>query len=111
MQRIRVTDEGILVTYVEKPLISVFGNVVRPGSESEFLSPWDDVYTVWLGSVTYPPDEVPTPELTIDLVYGEYMEIHADAEGFGEAIGELCRRSGVPVPATYEGTEIWFARE
>lgn len=107
MQRIRVTGDGILVTYVDEPLISVFGTVMRPGSETEFVTPWEDVFRVSLGPVAYFPEEEPVPEMTIDLVYGEFIEIHADADGFGEAIRELCRRSGVPEPGRLDDTEIW----
>ncbi|HWS36312.1 MAG TPA: hypothetical protein VN408_26700 [Actinoplanes sp.] len=106
-QRIKVDDAGITVTYVSEPRLSVFGKVLHQGGVSEFASPWDEISVVWFRMVAWTPDAEPAPELTIDLTWGEFMEVHADAEGFAEAVGELCDRAGTVPPDSAEHVEIW----
>jgi len=47
----------------------------------------------------------------VDVTWGEYFEVHEDAEGFVDAVRELCRLSRLPVPdaatLTTAGQTIW----
>jgi hypothetical protein len=49
--------------------------------------------------------------LTVNATYGEYFEVHEDAEGFAAAVDDLCQMSGVPTPdvaaLSAVGTVIW----
>ncbi len=40
MQRIEVTGEGITVTSVTEPLISMYGKEMRPGVTDVYPLPW-----------------------------------------------------------------------
>ncbi|HTJ37851.1 MAG TPA: hypothetical protein VL738_31850 [Dactylosporangium sp.] len=111
MQRIEVTGEGITVTSVIEPLISMYGKEMRPGATSVSALAWDEIATVALSAIELPPDGERRVELTVDVTWGEYFELHEDAEGFADAVRELCRRSGLPVPdaatLTTAGQVIW----
>ncbi|MBG0566551.1 hypothetical protein [Actinoplanes aureus] len=98
MQRIDVTGEGITVTSVTEPLVSVFGTEMRPGSTNVFAVPWDEIADVSLSALSLEPDGARWPALTVNVTYGEYFEVHEGAEGFAEAVGDLCRLSGIPAP-------------
>lgn len=98
MQRIEVSAGGITVTLVSDPLVSRYGRVMRPGATSVSELPWDEVAGVALSVVGLPPDGERRVTLIVDLIYGEYLEVHEDAEGFTDAVRELCRHSGLPVP-------------
>lgn len=111
MQRIEVTGEGITLTEVTEPLLSMYGNEMRPGATSVYALPWDEVSGVSLSAIELPPDGERWVDLTVDLTWGEYLEVHEDAEGFVGAVRELCRLSGLPVPdaatLTMAGQVIW----
>ncbi|GAA4975402.1 hypothetical protein [Actinoplanes utahensis] len=98
MQRIEVTEDGFTLTVVEEARYSVFGNEVYPRRTSVTEQPWDDIYRIRLTKVDWWPEEPPRICLEVDLTYGEYFEVTEDAEGFGEAVAEICRQVGVPVP-------------
>jgi len=38
-----VTGEGITVTLVTEPLLSMYGKEIRPGATSVYVLPWDEV--------------------------------------------------------------------
>ncbi|MEV0896042.1 hypothetical protein [Actinoplanes sp. NPDC049802] len=98
MQRIEVTADEISVTTTEEAFVSVFGKVMRPASTYVSTVPWDEVYRVSFAVSRYYPDDCRHVTLTVDLIYGEYVEVASDAEGFPEAMREFCRLSGKPVP-------------
>ena len=98
MQRIEVTDGGITVTTVTEPLVSVFGKEMHPGTTSVFQLPWDEISTISLSATEFAPDNLRWASLTVDTTWGEYSEVPEEAEGFADAIRELTRRSGLPVP-------------
>ncbi|WP_238017276.1 hypothetical protein KZZ52_25455 [Dactylosporangium sp. AC04546] len=98
MQRIEVSAGGITVTLVTEPLVSMYGTVMRPGATSVSELPWDEVAGVALCAFELPPDGERRVTLTVDLTFGEFFEVHEEAEGFTDAVRELCRRSGLPVP-------------
>jgi hypothetical protein len=111
VQRIGMTSEGITVTLTAKPLVSAFGKEMRPGSTTVVALPWEEISDVSLSAINLEPDGARWLTLTVNATYGEYFEVHEDAEGFSEAIGDLCRASGVPKPdiATLSAVEmvIW----
>lgn len=94
MQRIEVTDSGITLTEITEPLVSVFGREMRPGRTSVSELPWEEIEGTRLDAIA----QGDLVMLTVDVVYGEFIEVFADAEGFGAAVRELCLRSGVAVP-------------
>jgi hypothetical protein len=98
VQRIEVTGEGITVTLVTEPLVSMYGREMRPGATSVYALPWDEITSVSLSATEVAPDAERWVDLTVDVSWGEYFEVHEDAEGFADAIRELCRLSGFPVP-------------
>ncbi|MEU8660859.1 hypothetical protein [Actinoplanes philippinensis] len=98
MQRIEVGEDGVTLTHVTEPRYSVFGNLVSPGHTSVSELSWDEVSRIGLTTVHWDPAGPPQACLVIDLTYGEFFEITDDAEGFGAAVRELCRRHGAPVP-------------
>jgi hypothetical protein len=111
VQRIEVTGEGITVTLVTEPLVSVYGKEMRPGATSVYALPWDEISGASLSATELVPDGERWVGLTVDLTWGEYFEIHEDAEGFANTVRELCRLSGIPVPdtatMTTAGQVIW----
>ena len=111
MQRIEVTGEGITVTLVTEPLISVYGKEMRPGVTAVYPLPWDEISGVWLSVIELPPDGDRWVTLTVDVTWGEYFEVHEGAEGFTDAVRELCRSSGLPAPdmtaPTMSAQVIW----
>ncbi|MFC4071571.1 hypothetical protein [Actinoplanes subglobosus] len=104
MQRIQVTGTGIVVTSINEPQVSVFGKVMRPGYTDVTDLPWDEISHVTYSVLELPPDDELWPTIVIDLTYGEYLEVHETADGYAEALEELCRLSGVPATA---GARIW----
>ncbi|BCB75226.1 hypothetical protein GCM10022251_34170 [Phytohabitans flavus] len=100
MQRIEVTGEGITVTLVTEPLVSMYGKEMRPGATSVYALPWDEISGVSLSVTELAPDGERWVDLTVDVTWGEYFEVHQDAEGFADAVREVCRLSGLPVPDT-----------
>jgi hypothetical protein len=111
VQRIEVTGEGITVTSVTEPLISMYGKEMRPGVTDVYPLPWDEISGVSLSAIELPPDDDRWVTLTVDVTWGEYFEVHEDAEGFTDAVRELCRLSGLPAPdmtaPTMSGQVIW----
>jgi len=111
MQRIEVTGEGITVTEVIEPLLSRFGKEMRPGATFVYALPWDEISGVSLSAIELAPTGERWVDLTVDVSWGEYFEVHQDAEGFLEAVRALCRLSGFPVPGmatlTMAGQAIW----
>jgi len=108
-----VTGEGITVTLVTEPLVSMYGKEMRPGGTSVYGLPWDEISVVALAATELVPDGQRWTALIVDLTWGEYFEIHEDAEGFADAVAELCRSSGIAVPdaaaLTAAGQVIWPA--
>ncbi|BEL03949.1 hypothetical protein Q0Z83_021400 [Actinoplanes sichuanensis] len=98
MQRIEVGVDVITLTTVTEPWLSVFGNVVSPGSTSVVEQTWDEISRISLMKVHWDPERPPQACLVIDLSYGEFFEIADDAEGFAEAVRELSGQCGVPEP-------------
>jgi hypothetical protein len=111
VQRIEVTGDGVAVTYVTEPLVSAYGKEMRPGSTDLYELPWDELSGVSLAVTELPPDGERWITLVIDVIWGAYLEVHEDAEGFADAVHELCRLSGLPVPeyaaSTTDGITIW----
>ena len=111
MQRIEVIDEGITVTSVIEPLVSVYGKEMRPGATSVYPLTWDEISRVSLSAIELPPSGERWVELTVDVTWGEYFEVHEAAEGFADAVRELCRLSALQVPdaadLTMTGQVIW----
>jgi hypothetical protein len=100
VQRIEVTGEGITVTSVTEPLVSMYGKEMRPGATSVYPLPWDEISSVSLSAIELPPDGKRYVNLTVDLTWGEYFELDEEAEGFADAVRELCRMSGLQAPDT-----------
>lgn len=98
MQRIEVTEDIITLTYVTEPRFSIFGNEVSPGQTTVHQPSWDDISRIGLMKVRWHPERPPQACLVIDLTWGEFFEITEDAEGFPEALRELCHQADVPVP-------------
>ncbi|BBH68856.1 hypothetical protein ACTI_55410 [Actinoplanes sp. OR16] len=98
MQRIEITDDGVSVTWVVEPLVSVWGKEMRPGTTDVFDLPWQDVVSVSVTVTETPPDGDRWVALVVDVVNGEYLEVPADAEGFERAVRDLCRLAGHAVP-------------
>jgi hypothetical protein len=98
VQRIVVNEEGITVTSVTEPLVSVYGKEMRPGAISVYALTWDEICRVSLSAIDLPPGGERWVELTVDATWGEYFTVHEAAEGFGDALRELCRLSALPVP-------------
>ncbi|GIH13000.1 hypothetical protein [Rugosimonospora africana] len=111
MRRVEVTDEGITITSVIEPLVSMYGKEMRPGATSVYALTWDEISRVEVSAIELPPDGERWVELTVDVTWGEYFEIHEDDEGFADALRELCRLSERPVPdaaaLTMTGQVIW----
>jgi hypothetical protein len=98
VQRIEVTDEGITVTLVAEPLLSVFGKEMRPGSTTVSALLWEEISDVSLSATQLEPDGVRCLTLTVDTSCGEYFEVHEGAGGLSEAVDHLCRASGISKP-------------
>jgi len=98
MQRIEITSEGISVAIRIDPLVSVFGKEMRPGVTDVMTLPWDEIARVSLTTTELPRDDTRWVELQIDVVWGEYLTVHEDAQGFAPAVRELCQLSGQRVP-------------
>lgn len=98
MQRIDVTDEGITVTEVVEPLLSMYGKEMRPGGTFVDTLPWGEVGSVSVSAIDLGPDGGRWLYLTVDLTWGEYVEVNLDAEEFVDNVRGLCRLSGLPVP-------------
>ncbi|GAA0247593.1 hypothetical protein [Cryptosporangium japonicum] len=115
MQRIEVTDEGVTVTVVTEPLVSVFGKEMRPASTRVSTVPWAEIDDISLSAIDLEPDGARWVTLMVNTTYGEYLEVPEDAGGFTEVLGHLCRASGVPEPdvAALRAAEIviWSGRE
>lgn len=115
MQRIALTDDGITVTHVTADQLSAFGTVVRPGHTAVYDLPWNEVFVVSLTGTAWYPDRDVQVTLEIDVIWGETFEVRPDATGFTEALHELCRRSGTPVPALSledgQRVEVWHLME
>ena len=111
MQRIEVTAEGITVTYVTEPLISMYGKEMRPGATTVCALTWDEIYRVSLAAIELPPDGERWVTLTVDVTWGEFFEVDVAAEGFVDTLRELCRLSALPVPdtaaLTMAGQVVW----
>jgi hypothetical protein len=97
MDRVEVTGEVVVVTSTEEAAFSVFGTEVRPASTHVSSLPWADI-----SGVTFQVSEIPGHRrwisLVVDVIWGEYYEVQAEADGFAEAVREFCRLSGRPVP-------------
>jgi hypothetical protein len=110
VRRIEVTGEGIRVTEVVEPLLSMYGKEMRPGGTSVHTLPWNEVASVWVYAHR-PPDGGRWIYLTIYVTWGEHFEVNLDAEGFVDNVSGLCRLSGLPVPdaGTFpeDGQLIW----
>jgi len=115
MQRIEVTGGGITVISVTEPLISMYGKEMRPGVTDVYPLPWDEISSISLSAVELPPDGDRRVTLAVDVTWGEYFEVHEDADGFTDAVRELCRLSGLSVPdmkaPTMSGQVIWTGPE
>ena len=111
MQRIEVTDEGITVTSVIEPLVSMYGKEMRPGVTSIYALAWGEISCVSISAIELPPGGERWVEMAVDVTWGEYFEVHEDDEGFADALHELCRLSELPVPdmaaLTVTGQVIW----
>jgi len=107
VQRIEVTEVGITVTSVSEPVISVFGKEMRPGHTSVSELPWDEIFRVYIEVIELPTDGERWITLVVDLTWGEFLEVHDSAEGYAEAVRELCRLSGEPVPEPAVAATIW----
>ena len=111
MQRIEVTGEGVTVTSVTEPLVSMYGKEMRPGVTSVHALPWEEISGVSLAAIDLAPDGERWVQLTVDLTWGEFFEVNEDAEGFANAVRDLCGISGLPVPdvaaLTTAGQVIW----
>jgi hypothetical protein len=111
VQRVVVTSGGIVVTSETEPLMSMHGKEMRPGSRIVDELPWSDISCVSLSAVELPPDGELWISMTVDLTWGEFFEVHEDAEGFAEAVAQLSLFSGIPTPhrasLTAAGIEIW----
>lgn len=90
MLRIEIGDDGITLTTVTEPRMSVFGKEMSPGGTDVVVLPWDEVSGACLQTLTI-PDEEPWTYLVIDLTWGEFYEIQPDAVGFAEAVETLSR--------------------
>lgn len=86
------------MTVVTEALVSVFGKEMRPGSTSVYALPWDEISAVSLSRTDLGSDGDRGVDLTVNLTYGEFVEVHEDAEGFADAVRQLCRLSGIPDP-------------
>ncbi|MDI6102770.1 hypothetical protein QLQ12_29535 [Actinoplanes sp. NEAU-A12] len=97
MDRVEITDEGVVVTRASEAEFSVFGTQTRPASTHVSSLPWEEIFRV-----TFQVSEIRGHwrwvSLVIDVVWGEYFEVHDDADGFAETVREFCRLSGLPVP-------------
>jgi hypothetical protein len=115
VQRIAVTNEGITVISVTEPVVSMYGKEMRPGTTSVYVLPWDEISNVSLSATEFPPDGTRWVVLTVDLTWGEYFEVHEDAEGFTDTLHELCHLSGLSAPdtatLTMTGQVIWARPE
>ena len=98
MQRIEVSGEGITVTEVVEPLLSMYGKEMRPGGTFVDTLPWNEVASVSVSAIDLAPDGGRYIYLTVDLTWGEYVEVNLDAKEFADNVGGLCRLSGLPVP-------------
>ncbi|MBU2664748.1 hypothetical protein KOI35_14690 [Actinoplanes bogorensis] len=103
-QRIEVTGDGIIVTSVTEPLISVFGQVVRPGATDVVELPWVEISQISVSAIELPPDGLRWVSLTVDTTWGEYFELAEDAVGYAATVSELCRRSGLRLPDSSAST-------
>ncbi|GAA3270994.1 hypothetical protein GCM10020218_012880 [Dactylosporangium vinaceum] len=68
------------------PVLSMYGKQMRPGATVVSEMPWDEISGVSLDDAV----------LTVDLVFGEYIEVHASDEGYAEAVRELTRAGRLP---------------
>jgi hypothetical protein len=88
---------------------------MRPGATHVFPLPWDEIYRVSLSAMELPPDGERWVHLTVDHINGEYFELNEEAEGFTDAVRELCRLSGLQAPdtaaLTMTGQVIWPGTE
>ncbi|MFI5841528.1 hypothetical protein ACIA8K_17660 [Catenuloplanes sp. NPDC051500] len=111
MQQIEVSGDGITVTLVTEPLLSAFGTEMRPGRTDVYTLPWSEISHIDLSAMSVEHGDARVIHLTVDTVYGEYLEVFEQAGGFADAVSDLCRLSGLPVPdvaATPEtGVSIW----
>lgn len=98
MQRIEATEDSIIVTTLTEARYSIFGNEVYPARTSVTEESWDDISRISMMKVDWNPPHPPQACLVIDLIWGEFHEIVGDAEGFDEAVREICRQADVPVP-------------
>ena len=110
--RVEVGDAGITVTTTTEPFRSMYGREMRPGTTDVWDVPWDEITSVSISATEHPPDFTRELVLVVDLTWGEYLELHEDADGFDEALAALARRSGTPVPdrdavPTFEHLDIW----
>jgi hypothetical protein len=97
-QRISVSDTGITVTSVTEPLISMYGNEMRPGHTASYDLPWAEIARVSLSMLDVPEADLRWLSMDIDLTWGEFLTVDERAEGFSEAVTELARRSGLDSP-------------
>jgi hypothetical protein len=115
VNRIEVTADGITVTLVTEPLVSMYGKEMRPGAISVCPLPWDEISYVWLSATDFEPDGQRLVLLTVDHICGEFLQVHEDDEGFVDAVHDLCRLSELPVPdtaaLTMAGQTIWPGSE
>jgi hypothetical protein len=71
--------------------------------------PWEEIHSVAV-MVSELPDGERWVELDVSLIYGEFTTISARADGFADAVTDLARLGGVPVPdlATLDTDyELW----
>ncbi|WP_306204658.1 hypothetical protein [Actinoplanes sp. RD1] len=92
VQRIEVTGDGITVTMVTEPLRSVFGAV------DVVELAWEDILRVSLTAGEFVAADPGLALMTVDTTWGEFLEVTADAEGFTDALRDLCARSAIAVP-------------
>lgn len=93
-----MNGEGIAVTSVTEPLVSMFGKEMRPGSSTASALLWEEITDISLSAMNFEPDGVRWLTLTVNATCGEYFEVHEGAEGFAEAVVDLCQISGIPTP-------------
>ena len=110
MQRVCVTDTGVEVHHQEPPLVSMYGKQMRPARAWIAAAPWDEISAISIGVLSLPPDGERRISLEIDLIWGEYLEVGQNAEGFAEAVARIAARAGAAPPdlSTLDGVvTLW----
>ena len=111
MQRIAISDSGVTITFTTPALISMYGTEMRPGSVDAYELPWDEVSVISVSVTEIPAAGWRSVHLTVDLTWGEFIEVDETAEGFADTLAKLSRLSGVVVPelatVTALDLELW----